>query len=137
MPAKLAWRARKAGSIPAQSPTWSWLSTFQPVSTWAADASNQPLSPELLSWSIQLVDESSTFGHVLGGELEFMATVTHSSKVSREIAGKIKIQIDWEASGEKSLDDLKYVGDLYYYLYIGLASTKVAVKSLENTAYMP
>jgi hypothetical protein len=60
---------------------------------------------------------------VLGGELEFMATVTHSSKVSREIAGKIEIQIDWEASGEKSLDDLKYVGDLYYYLYIGLAST--------------
>jgi hypothetical protein len=114
--------------ILTQSPSWSWLSSFQPVRVNAIYVRDD-LSPELVSWSVQLEDKSSPFGHVLGGELEFFATIVNSSKVPREIVMGIQISIDCEVFDGQSLRALEFVSDSYHYFYIGEHPEKNAYRS--------
>jgi len=128
---QLAWEhdfeidSKKAG--PQSSPSWSWLSSFQPVRTNFIDKSPDPLSPELLSCSVQLADQSSPFGHVLGGELDLIATFTHSLIIPQATINKFDVVIDrssWKSSDLPRISDTnEFLGEFYYYLYIGKANS--------------
>jgi hypothetical protein len=126
----LAWQQEKERFTkkkvrPPSSPSWSWLSQFQPVFTCHIERFQDPLAPELLSWSIQLADESSPFGHVLGGELELMATVTHSPSIHRTAIEAINFSIDCDGRGVSEIPSRhirgtdEFVSESYYYVYLG------------------
>jgi hypothetical protein len=102
---------------PRQSPSWSWLSVYRPVCTrHCLDDGNKP---ELVSWSVNLADASSPFGHVLGGELELMATIIQSTKLLVETVSAIKLVLDYDSSDAEGQSTATFVSDDHYYLHLG------------------
>jgi hypothetical protein len=100
---------------PRQSPSWSWLSQFQPVRTyriWEED----PKRPKLISYSVQLADPTSPFGHVLGGELVLQGTIVNSTKTNSATVVELKLDSGLPASDAFFLGH--YVGEEYCYLYL-------------------
>jgi hypothetical protein len=117
----LAWFSNSEGyarkPYPRQSPSWSWLSQFQPVNTfgiWEED----PKRPKLISYSVQLADPTALFGHVLGGELVLQATVINATKVSENFVTESIHDSDLYLDVAENLLHYHYEGEEYWYLYL-------------------
>ena len=122
----LAWARTKGdwknggGLLPYQSPSWSWLAYFRPVHTQYIDRDTvDDMRPELISWSVNFADKASPFGHILGGELEMMATLVESTKVPHDIVTNMKLILDCDVSDTTATLASNFVSDDYYYFYLG------------------
>lgn len=125
----LAWEVTTGNlgePIAVRYPSWSWVSTHRPVHDCLIKPSDASLRPELLSSSIQLADQASPFGHVLGGELVFMATIIKSSKVRRKIAKRILFSIDCAGAPERLPRGLEFRGNVFHCFHIGQGPSRSA-----------
>jgi hypothetical protein len=119
----LAWsrnknvRKKDEQHLPHLAPSWSWLSTLHPVSIWHIDEGDE--KSELISWSVDLAEKTSPFGHVLGGTLHIMATIIKSTKAPLS-NNELILDCDLLGDEEDGKDlAIKFVGDEYHYCYIG------------------
>lgn len=111
------------------SPSWSWLSIHQPVRPYFSprfdkDDEQDDDQAEFISCSIELEDQSSSFGHVLGGTLIILAEVICSSNVPvLDVEKHIDLVLDCDCLG-KHVGELgaSFNSDAYYYCYIAKAS---------------
>ncbi|KAL5316583.1 hypothetical protein ACEPPN_015632 [Leptodophora sp. 'Broadleaf-Isolate-01'] len=102
------------------SPSWSWLAHFRPLVTLAID--ENPLDkyyPQLLSWSLNLADESAPLGYVLGGYLRFIGTILKSTDGPHIPFDGAVLTLDWDIPGEDEQDLQKFVSEEFAYLYLG------------------
>jgi hypothetical protein len=119
---------------PHLGPSWSWLSSPHPSWTYGIDEEDE--KPELISWSVDLADKNSPFGHVLGGTLHIMATIIKSTKAP--LSNK-KFIFDCDILGKA--EDLagNFVSDEYHYCYIGGSGASafgLLLRSLEDGVFV-
>jgi hypothetical protein len=118
---------------PRQSPSWSWLSQFRPVSTWSI-WEEDPKRPKLISYSVQLADPTAPFGHVLGGEFVLQATIVNSTKVSKEIIADINLDSDLYLDVAENRTPC--VGEEYWYLYLAQTERPPPPESTVYKSYL-
>ncbi|KAH6716959.1 putative tol protein [Leptodontidium sp. MPI-SDFR-AT-0119] len=102
------------------SPSWSWLAHFRPLVTLAID--ENPLDkyyPPLLSWSLNLANESAPLGYVLRGYLRFIGTILKSTDGPHIPFGGAVLTLDWDIPGEDEQDLQKFGSEEFAYLYLG------------------
>ncbi|KAG4439010.1 hypothetical protein IFR05_005526 [Cadophora sp. M221] len=101
-------------------PSWSWLAHFRPLITLSVD--EDPLDknhPQLLSWSLNLADESAPLGCVLGGHLRIIGTILKSIDGHDTPFAEADLTLDWDIPSEDEQDLRKFVGEEFVSLYLG------------------
>ncbi|KAL2061854.1 hypothetical protein VTL71DRAFT_7232 [Oculimacula yallundae] len=105
---------------PLSSPSWSWLALFRPLITLSVDSGTSDENhPILMSWSVNLADESAPLGYVLGGRLDIVATIVNSIDASSIDSGPGVLTLDWNVSKDDAQSLGNFIGKDFVYMYLG------------------
>jgi hypothetical protein len=92
---------------------------YQHVGLWGAGNTSETIyNPKLISWTLELSDEGSYFGHVNKGEIVLLVSLISSTDVDSNVLAHIVLIVDWDIPGQFAQNPRDFVHEDYCYILL-------------------